>query len=393
MIAGAPKVNGSAEKGRVLLVDDDPYICSAFRKALERHGHVVMEATGARQGLAAVEHDSPELVLLDLHMPEISGLEVLDKISQLSPGLPVIIVSGSNDMDDAIQALRLGAWDYLVKPLPGTSALIHSVEVNLQRARLIRENKKYVQELARHHAKIQADEEAGRKIQAKLFPPPDWRLGAYRFQHRVVSSLFLSGDFVDYFSVNATHAVFYGVDVSGHGVSSALVTVLVKSLMTKYQELFHDHRGSLILEPDQLLAQLNKDLLRENLGKHLTAFYGVLDLAENSLRFTCGGQFPPPMLFSPAGVRPLEAKSIAVGLFPDAVFTVEKIALPAAFRLLLFSDGVLDALPLPTVEAKLAHLQTLQTEVLLNRFIEQMTAQENLPDDLTVLSITREKPL
>jgi sigma-B regulation protein RsbU (phosphoserine phosphatase) len=391
MISTAPTVNGSLEKGRVLLIDDDPQICSTFRKVLERRGHVVLAAAGARQGLASVEQHSPELVLLDLNMPGMGGLEVLNQISQLSPGLPVIIISGSGDMQDAIQALRLGAWDYLVKPLPGNSALIHAVEANLQRARLIRENKKYVHELALHHAKVQADEEAGRKIQARLFPPSDWRLGGYRFQHRVVSSLLLSGDFVDYFSVNDTYAVFYCVDVSGHGVSSALVTVLVKSLMTKYQELFHDRRGCLILEPDQLLAQLNKDLLRENLGKHLTAFYGVLDLGGNTLRFACGGQFPPAMLFSPEGVRLLETKSMAVGLFPDATFVTENIVLPEVFRLLLLSDGALDALPLPTVAAKLAHLQTLQTETLLNQFIEQMAAHEQLPDDLTILSVNREK--
>jgi serine phosphatase RsbU (regulator of sigma subunit) len=393
MNAAAPQIDDPAEKGRILVVDDDPQICSVFRKVLERSGHVVMEATGARQGLALVEHDSPELVLLDLKMPDMGGLQMLDKISQLSPGLPVIIISGSGEMNDAIQALRLGACDYLVKPLPDSSVLIHAVAANLQRARLIRENQKYVRELARQHAAIQADEEAGRKIQAKLFPPPDWRLGDYRFQHRMIPSLSLSGDCLDYFSVDANHAVFYCVDVSGHGVSSALVTVLVKSLMKKYREFYHPHRRDLILEPDRLLAQLNQDLLHEDLGKHLTAFYGVLNLDENSLCFACGGQFPPPILFSAAGARRLEAKSMAVGLFPDATFVAEKIALPAAFRFLLVSDGALDVLPMPTVAGKLAYLQTLQNEARLNQFIEQMAALEHLPDDLTILSITREKTL
>jgi serine phosphatase RsbU (regulator of sigma subunit) len=393
MNAAAPQVNGLAAKGRILVVDDDPQIGFVFRKLLEQRGHGVMTATSPSQGLASVEHDSPELVLLDLKMPGMGGLEVLGKISQLSPGLPVIIVSGSSDMNDAIQALRLGAWDYLVKPLPDSSVLIHAVETNLQRARLIRENQQCVRELARQHATIQADEEAGRKIQTKLFPSPDWRLGDYRFQYRLISSLSLSGDFLDYFSPDPAHAVFYCVDVSGHGVSSALVTVLVKSLMNKYRELYRSHRKSLILEPDHLLAQLNKDLLHENLGKHLTAFYGVLDLGENSLRFACGGQFPPPLLFSAAGVRRLEAKSMAVGLFPGATFAAEKIALPDGFRILLVSDGALDVLPMPTLAEKLAYLQTLQDEPRLNGFIEQMAAHEHVPDDLTILSLTREKPL
>jgi serine phosphatase RsbU (regulator of sigma subunit) len=84
---------------------------------------------------------------------------------------------------------------------------------------------------------------------------------------------------------------------------------------------------------------------------------------------------------------------MAVGLFPDATFVAEKIALPAAFRFLLVSDGALDVLPMPTVAGKLAYLQTLQNEARLNQFIEQMAALEHLPDDLTILSITREKTL
>jgi serine phosphatase RsbU (regulator of sigma subunit) len=391
MISAKPTPDASPPRGRVLLIDDDPYVCMTFRGVLERCGHKVMEAADGRQGLAAAQQDPPDIILLDLNLPVMGGLETLGQLSQECPDIPVIIVSGSGKMDDAIAALKLGAWDYLIKPLPDISTLARTVESNLVRSRLIRQNKKIRQELELYHEQIHEDEEAGRKIQARLFPPWEWTLGEYQFRHRVIPSLVLSGDFVDYFSLTNRFAVFYCADISGSGVSSALVTVLLKSLITKYREHYEERQDRLILEPDRLLAQLNKDLLQEKIGKHLAVFYGVLDLNANTLCCASGGQYPPPLLFSKDGVRPLEQKGMAVGLFPFAVFQAETLALPPVFRLVVFSDGALDAQSLPTPEGRLAHLRTLSTRDALRRFVEEAATNKHLPDDLTVLSITRGK--
>jgi sigma-B regulation protein RsbU (phosphoserine phosphatase) len=384
-----PIQNRSPERGRVLLIDDDPQVCSLFRRVLERRGHQVFEAGDGREGIATAEKVLPEIILLDLNLPVISGLELLDKFTHQSPDVPVIIVSGTGKMKDAVEALRLGAWDYLIKPLPETSVLVHTVEINIERSRLIRQNRKIRQEIELHLEKIREDEEAGRKIQARLFPPTEWVLGEYCFRYRVVSPLLLSGDFVDYFRVNDRFAVFYCADVSGHGVSSALVTVLLKSLINKYREHYHDRQDRMIMEPERLLAQLNKEIIGEQLGKHLTVFYGVLDTEANTLCCANGGHYPPPLLFIEGKVRSLELKGMAVGLFPFAEFHAETLALPPAFRLLVFSDGALDSLSLPSPEAKLAYLQTLTTRDSLQQFVDEANANKNLPDDLTVLSLTR----
>jgi phosphoserine phosphatase RsbU/P len=374
--------------GRVLLIDDDPAVCSAFRRVLERRGHKVFEAADGRQGLATADQVSPEIILLDLNLPVMGGLEALGRLSQQCPDVPVIIISGSGTMKDAIAALKQGAWDYLVKPLSENSTLIHTVETNLERSRLLRQNKLIRQELERHHEQIRDDEEAGRKIQAKLFPPQDWQAGPCHLRHHVIPSLALSGDFVDYFAVNEQCVVFYCADVSGHGVSSALVTVLVKSLVSKYRERHQDRQDALILEPDRLLTQLNKDILQEHLGKHLTVFYGVLDLKARTLHYAAGGHYPPALLFDPDGVRELPQQGMAVGLFPFATFQAKTLPLPPVFRLLVFSDGALDALSLPTPEARLACLHNLADQPSLDRFVAEARARTQLPDDFTVLSVT-----
>ena len=388
MTSPTPMADGTVQPGRVLLVDDDPNVCAIFRRILERRGHTVFQAADGPQGLAAVPETQPDIVLLDLNLPLMGGLEMLARLAQQYPDVPVIIVSGSGSMKDAIEALKLGAWDFLTKPLPETSALVHTVESNLERSRLIRANKAIRQELELRHEQIREDEEAGRKIQAKLFPPEDWQAGRYHFHHRILPSLVLSGDFVDYFAVGEEAAVFYCADVSGHGVSSALITVLVKSLIAKYRERQQERGDALILEPHRTLAQLNKELLQEQLGKHLTMFYGVLDEATHSLHYASGGQYPPALLFTPGSVRSLEQNGMAVGLFPFARFEGATIPLPEVFRLVVFSDGALDALTLPTPEAKLAHLQSLSTREALRRFVEAAGANPHLPDDFTVLSVS-----
>lgn len=381
----APAVSNG---GRVLLIEDDPQVSLAFRRLLERRGHAVFQAEDGPEGLAAAEQVAPEIILLDLNLPEMGGLEILSRLAGEHPDVPVIIVSGSGEIRDAIEALKLGARDYLIKPLVETSALARAVETNLERSRLLRANQQIRLELELHSEQIREDEESGRKVQARLFPPHDWPWGGYRFQHRVIPSLALSGDFVDYFAINDQCAGFYCVDVSGHGVSSALVTVLVKSLVSKYRERHAEHRDALILEPGRLLHQLNKDLLHEELGKHLTMFYGVIEQETNLLNYASGGHYPPALIFSPEGVRALEANGMAVGLFPFAGFESERIELPEAFRLVICTDGALETVPLPTPEARLAHLQTLATRDLLRRFVEVAGTNPHLPDDFTVLSVT-----
>jgi DNA-binding response OmpR family regulator len=76
---------------------------------LERAGYRVIEAEDGEAGLAAFERELPDLVMLDLRMPKVDGLEVLATISALSPDTPIIVLSGAGILDDAIQALRLGA--------------------------------------------------------------------------------------------------------------------------------------------------------------------------------------------------------------------------------------------------------------------------------------------
>lgn len=131
----------------ILIIDDEQAIRGSFRLYLEDCGFGVLEAESGRIGIRLFDEEQPELVLVDLRMPEVDGLQVLSHVVSRSPDTPVLVVSGTGLIEDVIEALRLGAWDYLLKPVEDLSVLLHAVRKNLERSRLTRENRTYQEQL------------------------------------------------------------------------------------------------------------------------------------------------------------------------------------------------------------------------------------------------------
>ncbi len=132
---------------KVLVIDDEKHIRQSLADYLEDNGFDVITAENGRQGLEFIAGEKPDLVLLDLRMPEMDGLNVLEQGRRIIPDLPVIVISGANRIEDVVKALRYGAWDYLEKPIQNFSVLAHSVNQALEKARLIKENKAYQENL------------------------------------------------------------------------------------------------------------------------------------------------------------------------------------------------------------------------------------------------------
>jgi DNA-binding NarL/FixJ family response regulator len=128
---------------RILIVEDEPAIRSSMRGYLEDEGFIIIEGPTVPEALATFRAHQPDLVLLDLHLPKADGINVLREIRAQNEAVPVIIVSGAGQMSDVVAALRLGAWDYLVKPIADLGVLAHAVRKCLERARLLRENEAY----------------------------------------------------------------------------------------------------------------------------------------------------------------------------------------------------------------------------------------------------------
>jgi PAS domain S-box-containing protein len=132
---------------RVLVIDDERAIRDSFSAHLEDCGYEILSAENGRLGLALFETKQPDLVLVDLRMPEMDGIEVLEQVRRQSPLTPLIVVSGTGMINDAVEALHCGAWDYLLKPIENMTVLTHAVAAALEKSRLKKENQAYREHL------------------------------------------------------------------------------------------------------------------------------------------------------------------------------------------------------------------------------------------------------
>ncbi|HEY9073489.1 MAG TPA: sigma-54 dependent transcriptional regulator [Desulfobaccales bacterium] len=112
--------------GKILIVDDEPQVRQSFEKILTQDGHVVKTAASGEAALASVQAEIPDLVIMDVRLPGMSGLEAFRAIHEIEPKLPVIIMTAYGTTETAIEATKLGAFEYVLKPLevPETLALI-----------------------------------------------------------------------------------------------------------------------------------------------------------------------------------------------------------------------------------------------------------------------------
>lgn len=126
------KGGGPVQVPRVLVIEDDQEIQELIGLYLTREGYQVVRAADAAQGLALAERHAPDLVVLDLMLPDLDGLEVLRRIVARQD-VPVLIVTARGDVSDRVAGLRLGAEDYMVKPF-ATEELVARVRVLLRRS-------------------------------------------------------------------------------------------------------------------------------------------------------------------------------------------------------------------------------------------------------------------
>ena len=241
---------------------------------------------------------------------------------------------------------------------------------------------------------IEKDLESGKKIQFRLLPEIKKNYYNYEFSRYLIPSLFLSGDFVDYFSIDERYIGFYFADVCGHGASSAFITVFLKAFIDGYIKKYKKEDSKEILHPEELLVKLNSNLLDENLDKHLTIFYGVLDTKENLINFTNCGSFPYPIIHSNNETKLLSANgSMPIGLYRKAEFKVNQIELPESFTLLFASDGVLEILPQENILDKQTYLEKIlkRSHENIDNILDTLSITNELmiPDDITFLMIKR----
>lgn len=388
------------ERHALLLTDPSQPSRELVQSALDRLGYSVTTVESGIEAIAQFVPGKHELVVTDLHLPDVGGLEVLRKVKHRSPDTSVVVLASNSEVFDVVKALRLGASDYVLTPITDVGVIDHAIRRIAEARDLAKQNRAYREELEvrnrelhEHIELLQRDHEAGRQLQQHLLPRSPYEYPAgIQAEYRLLPSLYLSGDFIDYGLFGERFVAFYLVDVSGHGVSSALVTALIKhSIMHLLRErpLF-SQLDSIDSDLIEILELINNELRGTHLDKHASMFVGVIDSRARQLHYAVAGQVPMPALVTEEGAHWLTGKGRPLGLFKTGGWEVRHCVLPVSWRLVACSDGVLELLEGDLLKKEadlLAKINQSRGDLDSLCAALKVDTAESFPDDITILTL------
>jgi sigma-B regulation protein RsbU (phosphoserine phosphatase) len=356
----------NVESSSILVVDDEEINSEGLARRLRRHGYAVTVAKSGPEAIELLGDCRFDLVLLDIMMPGMNGLEVLKFLRRVDSliDLPIIMVTAKGESEDMVEGLELGANDYVTKPLdfPVVLARIRA-QLALRRAvsqvteleqKLKARNKELeaaVTERVEANERMKRDLEAAARVQQAFLPtvPPEVPGARLAWTFRPCGQL--AGDFLNVFRLGDRHLGLSVLDVNGHGVAAALLSVTASHLLARISSpplpvtgrCVQGAPGVAIVPPAQVAGELSKQLSGEAAaGQTFTLLYGILGLDTRELRFVSAGHPGPVHL--PLGSPPvvLEGGGCPVGV-GIANYREQVIKLEPGDRLVFYSDGITEA--------------------------------------------------
>ncbi len=250
------KQESDASNRTIMLVDDDPVFRRFTSVILENAGYVVIEAEHGLEGLQILRQQTPDLILCDISMPILNGIEFAEEVSREYPDIPVIVVSATDDMSDVARALRFGIKDFLTKPITASQHLLAAVSNTLADAQ------KYAtasgdfasqwlrvgddgdiaedEELHWHLEHLKETPDAARELLTALLPDRDTKQGKWKCSYNLLQASESMPLVFDYAWLSNGQFAFYLVDSSsddGGGVAAALLVRAIFNDSLRHQDL------------------------------------------------------------------------------------------------------------------------------------------------------------
>jgi len=334
------------ERPKILIVDDEPFNVDYLEQELEESDWDTLSAVNGREALEKVALESPDLVLLDIMMPVMDGFEVLSRMKgdSATRGIPVIVISASNDLKSVVRGIALGAEDYLPKPFV-PSLLFARISSCLEKKRLRDLEQVYLKGLER-------EMDIAREIQLGFLPAELPEVKGWEFAAFFKAAKEVAGDFYDAFELPDGNVAFCVGDVCGKGVGAALFMTLVRSLIraTATSDIRRGEKDMKELTPAERLQHVVSftngyiSTTHGDANMFATVFIGIVDAATGKLTYCNCGNEAALVVRKSEVIAVLKPTGPVVGIIEEAVFGVREIELEEGDVLAAYTDGIPDAL-------------------------------------------------
>ena len=383
-MSATPQPVPSAQK-LILIVDDTPTNLGVISGALSDTYRTKVATNGQKALAIARAEDKPDLILLDVMMPEMDGYEVCTRLKadSATQEIPVIFLTGQTSVEDETRGFSVGAVDYVHKQFSPAivKARVHS-HIQLREAR---------SQLAKQLDAVNAELELAHEIQLSILPHHLPRLPGLDIAVRFLPMASVGGDFYDFIRVGDKQLGILIADVSGHGLSSALIASMLQVALAG--QVAHASN------PDKVLVGLNRAVSGKFSNNFVTAAYVYVDLESKLIRYAGAGH-PPLMQFrgSTGRVGQIMENGLVLGVVEDAPYDSLEIPLELGDRYVLYTDGILEAAN-PSQEMygaeRLMHFLERNCSLNADQFADALLAdvaswtersgEQNQQDDITLL--------
>jgi phosphoserine phosphatase RsbU/P len=311
----------------ILIVDDTPINIGVISGALKDSFSTKVATSGAKALAIASGKEKPDLILLDVMMPEMDGYEVCRRL-KADPDtrdIPVIFLTSQTEAEDETKGFEVGAVDYIHKPF---SAPV--VKARVRTHLMLREAHA---QIAKQLVEINTELEMARQIQLSILPSSTPKIAGMEIVARYIPMTSVAGDFYDFIVVDGSHIGILIADVSGHGLPAALIASMLQVALTAQAR----HAS----EPSKVLAGLNQALCGKFQHNFVTAAYVYADLEKNTISYAGAGH-PPLLLWrkSTGAASQLLENGLVMGQFEEATYASLQVPIEAGDRFVLYTDGI-----------------------------------------------------
>ena len=325
---------------RTLIADDEPDILTALRLLLKNDGYEPETVSSPAAVLEAIERAQFDVVLIDLNYARDTtsgreGIDLITRIQAIDPSLPIVVMTAWATVDLAVETMRRGVSDFVQKPWEN-ARLLQILRKQVKHARARRNAQARLATGRKSEAQHKRELSEARELQENLLATSPAAIPGFQIATKWQPATTIGGDYVASFDIDDEHAALCVADVVGHGLPAAL-------LMSNFQAALK----SLALQcssPAEVSTRLNRVLYSNiPLHKFVTAFYGVVNIPRRTLTFTNAGHNPPLLVHANGECSQLEAGGSVLGAFPHLEYAQGEIQLREGDRLLLFTDGLSEA--------------------------------------------------